>query len=514
MNQDELDRLRALQQEIIGEYGVWGSTDLARSSEQAAAEPLLTGRPDKLADLAHELGMAARELLDAKDELADIAQLHLDGAWAGSAHTAATKATRALHDDVLNAGATFNGIGYALLSYAGTLTDAQYGDRQGQWELSAAATRAAELTWGSIPKIAGLGYDGDAMRAAHHTAMEGAGNRVSAHAKAVENASTLIETLHDLATKARTANIKSGLSNLDNLLIAGAGGDESAILTPAMEKRATAAMDAMSAADRERWGQLLAGAQSPEQQAYLMKALAAGYPLDQIAGFDAMIAAHAGNADWLNEHLNPLDVDGTPKPGQQVITFDMASWNQGNYPTCVAASTIAARAQIDPLYALQLTTGGHPGDPAYDDPAAFVDRLRAEQSQVYHDQRNWLEEHFTKPGLSDSKSETIANQQLASHTGAGYHDVPMDDAQARATTVPSIERAVDDGYPVPLTTRESGDGHGMVVIGHSDGQLQIYNPWGYTFWVSEHDFITGDIDAVDTEIPKLPTSVRLPQEAN
>jgi hypothetical protein len=336
---------------------------------------------------------------------------------------------------------------------------------------------------------------------------------VPAPPKAVENARTLIETLHDMATKARTANIKSGLSNLDNLLIATAGGDESAILTPATEKRATAAMDAMSAADRERWGPMVTRAKSSEQQAYLMKALAAGYPLGEIARFDAMIAAHAENADWLNEHLNPLDVDGTPKPGQQVITFDLASWNQGNYPTCVAASTIAARAQIDPLYALRLTTGGHPGDPAYDDPAAFVDRLRAEQSQIYDDQRGWWRDHFGTDGLTDTDSTTIANQQLASRTGARYHDVPMNDRQARADAVPAVERAVDDGYPVPLTTWENDQGHGMVVIGHSDGQLQIYNPWGYSFWVSEQDFIGGDINAVDPDVPRTPTSVRLPQEA-
>jgi hypothetical protein len=52
-----------------------------------------------------------------------------------------------------------------------------------------------------------------------------------------------------------------------------------------------------------------------------------------------------------------------------------------------------------------------------------------------------------------------------------------------------------------------------MIIGHTGDQLQIYNPWGYTFWVSEDDFISGRLDADDPDIPRMPTSIRLPQEA-
>jgi hypothetical protein len=117
-------------------------------------------------------------------------------------------------------------------------------------------------------------------------------------------------------------------------------------------------------------------------------------------------------------------------------------------------------------------------------------------------------------GMTDDQSTTIANEQIAPHTGASYGNVEMDDAHARSTTLPQIEQAVDDGYPVPVSTRSDAGGHQMVIIGHQDGQLQIYNPWGYTYWVSEHAFINGDIAAGEQGLPGRPESVRLPQEVN
>jgi hypothetical protein len=88
--------------------------------------------------------------------------------------------------------------------------------------------------------------------------------------------------------------------------------------------------------------------------------------------------------------------------------------------------------------------------------------------------------------------------------------VDLEDAEARRSAVHSIARAVDDGYPVPISTREAGDGHQMMAIGHVGDQIQIYNPWGYTYWVSEADFVAGHIDAVDPELPGTPYAMRLP----
>jgi hypothetical protein len=249
---------------------------------------------------------------------------------------------------------------------------------------------------------------------------------------------------------------------------------------------------------------LLAAAYSPEHRAYLLKTLAAGYAVDEVAGFDQLIAGHGDDPEWLREHLSPLSMDvENPTPGTQPSRFGAAEWQQGPLPTCVASSTVTARAQVDPLYALALTTGGHPGDPQFDNPAAFADRLRDEQVQVYDDGRDWWQKTVRSEGMTDEQSETIANEEIAPRTGASYEDVQTRDAASRASVLPQIERAVDEGRPVPQ----------LLVIGHSGDRLQIYNPWGYTYWITEREFTDGHIDGIDPEIPREPTAVRLPAAA-
>lgn len=52
--------------------------------------------------------------------------------------------------------------------------------------------------------------------------------------------------------------------------------------------------------------------------------------------------------------------------------------------------------------------------------------------------------------------------------------------------------------PINITrVDENGDrhGHSLMIIGQEDGKLQIYNPWGTTSWISEDDFINGNLEA-------------------
>jgi hypothetical protein len=68
MNEDELERLKTRQTEIYRDYGVWGSTGLAWSAEQGAAEGSLYGEPDKVGgELADAFDHASRQLYDAQD---------------------------------------------------------------------------------------------------------------------------------------------------------------------------------------------------------------------------------------------------------------------------------------------------------------------------------------------------------------------------------------------------------------------------------------------------------------
>jgi hypothetical protein len=419
----------------------------------------------------------------------------------------------ALHDDVARAYVNVREIARHLRGYGDRLAPLTRQDEAGTADLSRAGADAEALTTGPVPDP--IHYDGDAMRAAHHLAMAGVDARVAAHTRAHANGADFAAAMRDLASRARSRNLRTGaLTAVDDVVLADAGDDQAAILTPAMEKRAADALAAMTERDRARMLSLLATSVSPEQRAYLVKALAAGYPIDRVSEFAGLIAAHGDDPAWLDEHLSPLALDsGSPRSGRSVNAFEGTGWDQGPRPTCVAASTVAARAEVDPLYALQLTTGGHPGDPAFDNPSAFGDRLLDEQLRVYDGGRNWLQKITSSDGMDPEQSETIANEEIGAHTGARYDNVRIGDPDARRDTLPAIERAVDDGYPVPVIAAEGRASHQLMIIGHTGDQLQIYNPWGYTYWVSQDDFVGGHIDRDDPDIPRTPTSVRLPQEA-
>jgi hypothetical protein len=369
--------------------------------------------------------------------------------------------------------------------------------------------------WGFLPDLSE--YDSRQMADLHFVAMQSIDGRVETHEGVRDTGRQLSSIFGDQASGLRARRLQgSPMSALDDVVLAEAGnlpgaGDKG-ILTPAEEDRAAAALGGLSDADRQAMMNLLATSASPDQRAYLLKALAAGYSVDEVSRFDAMIAAHGDDPAWLAQHLNPLAMDSSGM-NQQPNTFDGQDWTQGQHPTCVASSTVAARAAVDPLYALELTTGGHPGDPAFDNGDAFANRLLAEQTSVYDGGRNWLDKLplVGNDGMSDGQSTTIADQQIAAHTGVSYSNVDLGDADARSTTIPQIEKAVDNGYPVPVSTRAGNEGHQMMIIGHAGDQLEIYNPWGYTYWVSEGAFSSGDIAAGTEFLPGTPVSVRLPQ---
>jgi hypothetical protein len=115
--------------------------------------------------------------------------------------------------------------------------------------------------------------------------------------------------------------------------------------------------------------------------------------------------------------------------------------------------------------------------------------------------------------MSDEQSEAAANAELTPRSGMRYEDVETRNPEARASILPHIERAVDEGQPVPLSVDEGREGHQLMVIGHSGHQLQIYNPWGYTYWITEREFTDGHVDGIDPDIPREPTAVRLPAAA-
>lgn len=284
-------------------------------------------------------------------------------------------------------------------------------------------------------------------------------------------------------------------------------------------------MEKMSARDRAAFDRMLADSKSPQERAYLVKALAAGHDLDAVSDFQGKI--HGKDPAWLQRHLTPvttaadsMDDEGRAKDGRNVNTdgqaFNGEQWKQEGR-TCVPSSTVGARAMVDPVYALGLT-GGSSGQE--DDPEAFRDRLRAEQQRVHDEGDGSYEYDFSlsrRPdGMDDDGASTVANKEISPHTGASYDFQQTQSADSRRDVLPDVEKSVAEGKPVPIIVEgyEGGDrsAHQMMIIGQEGDKLQVYNPWGTTTWVSEDDFVNGGMGkASDNSLPDA-YAVQLPAD--
>ena len=513
---DDLGRLEDLQDDIHAAHGAWGADDLAEACAEAAAVPSFGGDAGELRAIAEYCETVAQTVDKALTAAEPLRSNGISQVWAGDTQVSANETLRALSDDMFRALIAFREVADQVRRHAEQVRSEER-DAANADSLAEIATQVGAMTWGAVPN---LDYLGEVMRAQHAKAIANIDGRVGMHVAMRNQAEDFATALHEIETQARTARLSdSPLSAVDEVVIAGAGWTRTMaphppVLTAAMDERAAAALAAMGDAERERMTGLLAAAVSPEHRAYLLKTLAAGYSVDEVARFDQLIAGHADDPAWLDQHLSPLSLDAErAAPGMDPAAFGNVEWQQGQLPTCVALSTVTARAEVDPLYALQLTTGGHPSDPEFDNPAAFAQRLRDEQFRVYDDGRSWHQELLDSEGMSDEQSEAIANEQIAPHTGVRYEDVQTRDPESRQSALAEIERAVDEGQPVPLSVDDGREGHQLLVIGHAGDQLQIYNPWGYTYWITEREFTSGHVDGVDSAIPREPTAVRLPREA-
>jgi len=332
-------------------------------------------------------------------------------------------------------------------------------------------------------------------------------------AQAEEAARRFVRQMNQYATRAKAGRMHgNGMTAADKIVLGeasvpGAIYDET-ILSVTDMGRASAAMNKLSPDERGELNTLLAGAKSAQERAYILKALAAGHSLDKVIGFDKLIHPHADDPVWLRDRLSPASGGSIPDSdyslGTTRVRFHGRDWDQGQHPTCVASSIVLARAMVDPLYALSLTTGNHPGDPKFDNGDAFVQRLRGEQQRVYDDARPWFADlpFLGYEGVYQGGGEKIADSQISPYVGGDYDGDWLGDAGDRRAVLPDIYNAVDHGRPVPVGVQGYGNGHQLMIIGHDGDRLQVYNPHGFTAWITEDDFVNNHMDKVTSELPE------------
>lgn len=486
--------------------------ELIGAIDKALAVPGPAGDPAAIRARAKDYATTAKSYAKASTDLGTVAADKLPSVWTGSVAEHAAQAVRALANELTVSQKALEQASTVLNAWADHLEGAQNTDAQGVTALENVQKSLAHDV-----------FDIDKALAAIEPARIAVGTRISAAQRADSDGGHAASQLNQLAAKARAERAGEGpLDPLAALVLAnekgpGAGNDGDYILTPDQLSRATKIMDVMNGTDQAAFRNLLSGAKSPEEAGYLWKALAAGHSVADIQQFSTLIHPHGDDPAWLAQHLVPaLSTDDTGKesttdrvdliyqgkeldPGRGFgPTGDV--YGQGNVSDCVAASTVVAHLKLDPVTMLQLTTGNTPDVPGADSPSNFGQRLQDVYLQQYRQgQEVDGKQAYPKQddGLSAKAATLLADQDLGKATGDTYEYVPLNNDDDRRAALSRIEKALDEGKPVPLGVHHDGVafGHQVMIMARDGDRLQIYNPWGFSEWVTEDQFVQSRLNA-------------------
>jgi hypothetical protein len=502
--------------------------ELLDAIEKALSVGGPVGNPGTIRERAKAYAETAKAYGKASTDLATIAVNQLPSAWTGSVAEHATQAVQALANELTVSQKALQQAASLLGTWADDLEWAQNTDKQGITSLQNAQKSVAVDV-----------FDSARAHAAFEPAENGVASRIAAAQRAENNGTRTASAINQLAAQARAERAGQGpIDPLAALVLAnekGPGGtaDSDYILTDNQLDRAKQMLDVMNGTDQAAFRGLLSGAKSPEEAAYLWKALAAGHSVTEVQQFDALIHDHGDRPGWLSDHLVPTvntDASGEESTtekvtlnyqGTQIDSSDRYPWyGQRKVGDCVAASTVVAHLKLDPVAMLQVTTGNTPDTPGADSPDNLKQRLQQLYVQQYQQgqQANGDKKVYPKAddGVGPKGNTWLANQDLGKATGDTYEYVKLDSEDDRRAAVARIEKAVDEGKPVPFAAYGKGEKnpHQMVIMARDGDRLQVYNPWGWSEWVTEDQFIRSHLNdghLTDNMDINKPYGVELPK---
>lgn len=461
------------------------SHQLEGAIRSAIALPGPPGSPTQIDSQARDCVTAAKSYEQTASDIQRVAHTQLPEVWQGPTAEIASRDIAKLGTEVSDLQHPLEQAAAALTRWAGELAIARSRDRAGVEQLTDALQMVSRE--GIATKIFTSSSPGRSL------ALDGINARIAAVQYAEQQAKEISGTLQKLAGEISKDQISPmGDDVLTNAQLAALQDQNGALLSPAEIARADARLAAMSPADQAAFERLLAGAKSTMEAGYLWKSLAAGNDIGTLKEFASAIAPHGNDPGWLTQHLSP-DMTTDSYRGQ--------SFTQGDVDDCVAASTVIADAKLNPVNMLQLSTEWVPGvvsSTGDDSAAAFENRLLNNYQGLYTDGQG--ADGTMNPGTSGGigpKGEThLANEFLGADTNSRYQFQSMGSSGARADVLGQINQAVSSGKPVPIDVTNGSENHQMMIIGQSNGKLQIYNPWGHTTWVTDSQFVNGQLGSL------------------
>jgi hypothetical protein len=311
----------------------------------------------------------------------------------------------------------------------------------------------------------------------------------------VEAESALRSGLGDVTAKARAGAIRpddNAWSSMDAVALAAAGAPrvDDGILS-------TAQLGLLANVPPERRTGMLAllanptGAAppspaAPAEAAYLMKAFATGYSVEQVRAFAADI--HGRSPSWLRQHLDLFGPTGGDFTGSRPrdVEYRGGAIDQPNDITCNATALVAARARLDPIYALWLTTEGHGADLRERTGNQFVRAFNEEVRDVYQEVRSYPPPQegaalrlYNEGGTTMQQMERwIEADEGRRYFGTTFRltGVDADSTASVSLAWDRVVAAANQGLPAFMGVGRGVDGHATVAVAMEGGVLVIFDP--------------------------------------
>lgn len=279
-----------------------------------------------------------------------------------------------------------------------------------------------------------------------------------------------------------------------------------------LSSRAKARYAALSPPDRKRFQALLAAhAESTPAQALLLKGLASGNSLEDLAWFSGQIAGKS--PAWLRDNASLLG----SRPLRQQFQNSCA-------PTLVQA----LRGEVDPVYALRLRQHGDVHTLEHEAPGRANKEALREQARLL---RSVDVQPLRDGDPEPSSPQTVLPAEFeklldagTQRAGLSYDFVPVKggkpgsfDAERGEALAQSLDQSLGRGIPVPVIASSVGllatkiphaPGHAILFRarrGQGEArQYQIYDPAsGKLSWVSRAQVVDGSYEVRSVAVPNM-----------